>query len=98
MTTMVTVSHPGDVPDDYVTVHEHSVGGALAGLRFSRDDHAGTRRIKALAAALMEACHQERELIDDDGQQHFTKAIAQTRSALSCAVTGLSMLRDAGIE
>ena len=101
MTTFVTVEHPGDAPDDYVTIPEHSVGGARASIKFNPDSHRGVRKLKALAGAFIEACHeelQERDPDDYDGKRCLATAMSQAESAQMFAVKGLHARWNAGKE
>ena len=101
MTTVVTVAHPSDHPNDEVIVHEHSVGGARAGIKFNPDSHPGVRKLKALAGAFMEACHQEmqnRDADDGDGKRCLATAMTHAESAQMFAVKGLFARRNAGKE
>ena len=101
MTTIVTVSYPGDAQDDYVTVHEHSTGGRRTGITFNPSDHAGTRKLKALAAAFVDACHLEQQNLhgdDNEGQRCFTRAMNHAELAQMLAVKGLFTRRNAGKE
>ena len=101
MDTIVNVSHPSDHPDDEVVVYERSVGGARAGIKFNPSDHVGTRKLKALAAAFIEACHQEQKNLhddDSDGRRCMDTAMTQAESAQMFAVKGLFARRNAGKE
>ena len=98
MTTIVTVSHPSDDSDDMVTVHRQSVGGRRTAIGFNPSDHAGTRKLKALAAAFIEACHIEAEKLhteDYDGNRCLATAMTHAESAQMFAVKGLHAHKNA---
>ena len=100
MMTEITVKHP-DGSIDGIAFGEMSVGAARCGLKFNPDENFDVRRIKSVAAALMEQFNvhlQDRLPDDSDGKRCFATAMTHLESAQMFAVKGLFTRRNAGKE
>lgn len=100
MMTSVTVKNPDGSVDDFA-FGEISVGASRCGLKFNPDENFDVRRIKSVAAALMEQFNtylQSRLPDDADGKRCFATAMTHLESAQMFAVKGLFTRRNAGKE
>lgn len=101
MTTTVIVKYSeGDVKEDSVTFHPHSAGGSRCGVKFNPEKNHRVRKLKALAAGLMEAIDEELQSAsyagDEEGCRCFRTAMTELESAQMFAVKGLFANRNAG--
>lgn len=102
MTSTVKIEyHTEGVFDDTLPINPYGVGAARCGLRFNPDENHDVRRIKTLAAALMQELENyknSREADDGDGKRCFATAMTELESAQMFAVRGLFARRNAGKE
>ena len=98
--TNVMINYP-DGSSEEISFGDTEVGAARCGLKFNPDENPDVRRIKSMAAALMEQfnVHLQDRLPDDaDGKRCFATAMTQLESAQMFAVKGLFTRRNAGKE
>ena len=98
--TRLTLEYP-DGNSEETLFGEISVGASRCGLKFNPDENPDVRRIKSVAAALMEQFNthlQDRLPDDSDGKRCFATAMTHLESAQMFAVKGLFTRRNAGKE
>ena len=98
---LVLVNYHGDTPDDTIVIWDGSVGAVRCGVNFNPSGNPDVRKLKSLAAAFMQCCHDikvSRTLDDHDGRRCFETAMTQMESAQMFAVKGLFTIRNAEKE